>query len=92
MHPYLHDYLTLPGIVTSIGMLLNLAWSALNLKMQASLREQMRRNFVLRTECEGTTKLVDERHTETCRRLGLLENCMLMAPPAPPPAGHGKRG
>jgi hypothetical protein len=59
----------LPGVITAVGMIVNLLWSVLNLKIQATIRSTMVQEFCGRAECEGKHRLYDERHAEVCRRL-----------------------
>jgi hypothetical protein len=56
-----------------VGILINLVWSALNVRTLANLQNQIRKEFMSREECVLTHKGVDDRHVEVCRRLHSLE-------------------
>ena len=56
-----------------VGILVNVIWSALNMRTLAGLQETIRKEFMTRTECVLNHKICDDRHSEVCRRLHELE-------------------
>jgi len=64
----------LPAYVWPLAAaLINLIWSALNMKTLAAIKEDIRREFITRAECSLKHSLCEERHEEVCRRLAALE-------------------
>jgi hypothetical protein len=57
-------------------MLINLLWSALNMRAVAGLKETIRREFVPREECDLKHKICEDRHGEVCRRLDCIEHAI----------------
>ena len=51
------------------AMALNVAWSAVNLRILTTIKDAVLRECVSRIECDGKHALADERHSEVCRRL-----------------------
>jgi hypothetical protein len=64
-------------------MVVNLIWTALNVRTLAGLKEQIRKEFPTRTECTLTQRISDDRHAEVCRRLDCLEGVL-------PRQAHGR--
>lgn len=56
-----------------VAMLVNLVWSALNMRALAGIKDDIRREFITRQECSLKHSLCEERHDEICRRLASLE-------------------
>jgi len=56
-----------------VAMLINLVWSALNMRSLAGLKDEVRKEFVTRAECGLNHRICEDRHSELCRRLDNIE-------------------
>jgi len=66
--------MNIPTLVwTLIGILINILWTALNMRTLSEMKDEIRKEFMSRPECTLKHAACDERHQAVCARLVQLE-------------------
>lgn len=59
-----------------LGILINLLWTALNMRTLSGIKEEIRKEFQTRGECRLTVEMQDQRVRDLERRVDSLENVL----------------